>query len=416
MDKMIEKKGWSWQKWVLIAAAVAGLAFVGSNIYKDAGVSKLNVETNRLLVDTIHRGVFQEFIPITGVVEPIKTVFIDAVEGGRIEEIYVEDGAMLTKGQKIMQLSNPNLQLNYLNLEGQIMNQINQLENLKLNREQQSLNLREQALDVEYRIDLLGKRTVRNKSLYSDEVISKVEYEDTQDEYEHLLRRRKLLADVIKRDSLSQIVQENQLESSVDLMQRNLKISKQSLENLLVRAPLAGQLSGMDSEIGELITQGGRIAQMDDLSNFKVKGRIDEFYITRIFLNQEGSFVLGGKTYDLIIKKIYPDVRNGVFEVDMVFTSEIPKTIKRGQTLSIKLALSAETQALLIAKGGFYQTTGGNWVYMIDPKTNTAFKRDISVGRQNPSYYEVTEGLKEGDIVITSSYENFGDKDELVLN
>jgi HlyD family secretion protein len=400
----------------LIAAAVAGLAFVGSNIYKDAGVSKLNVETNRLLVDTIHRGVFQEFIPITGVVEPIKTVFIDAVEGGRIEEIYVEDGAMLTKGQKIMQLSNPNLQLNYLNLEGQIMNQINQLENLKLNREQQSLNLREQALDVEYRIDLLGKRTVRNKSLYSDEVISKVEYEDTQDEYEHLLRRRKLLADVIKRDSLSQIVQENQLESSVDLMQRNLKISKQSLENLLVRAPLAGQLSGMDSEIGELITQGGRIAQMDDLSNFKVKGRIDEFYITRIFLNQEGSFVLGGKTYDLIIKKIYPDVRNGVFEVDMVFTSEIPKTIKRGQTLSIKLALSAETQALLIAKGGFYQTTGGNWVYMIDPKTNTAFKRDISVGRQNPSYYEVTEGLKEGDIVITSSYENFGDKDELVLN
>jgi HlyD family secretion protein len=367
-------------------------------------------------VDTIHRGVFQEFIPITGVVEPIKTVFIDAVEGGRIEEIYVEDGAMLTKGQKIMQLSNPNLQLNYLNLEGQIMNQINQLENLKLNREQQSLNLREQALDVEYRIDLLGKRTVRNKSLYSDEVISKVEYEDTQDEYEHLLRRRKLLADVIKRDSLSQIVQENQLESSVDLMQRNLKISKQSLENLLVRAPLAGQLSGMDSEIGELITQGGRIAQMDDLSNFKVKGRIDEFYITRIFLNQEGSFVLGGKTYDLIIKKIYPDVRNGVFEVDMVFTSEIPKTIKRGQTLSIKLALSAETQALLIAKGGFYQTTGGNWVYMIDPKTNTAFKRDISVGRQNPSYYEVTEGLKEGDIVITSSYENFGDKDELVLN
>jgi HlyD family secretion protein len=416
MDKKIEKKGWSWQKWVLIAAAVAGLAFVGSNIYKDAGVSKLNVETNRLLVDTIHRGVFQEFIPITGVVEPIKTVFIDAVEGGRIEEIYVEDGAMLTKGQKIMQLSNPNLQLNYLNLEGQIMNQINQLENLKLNREQQSLNLREQALDVEYRIDLLGKRTVRNKSLYSDEVISKVEYEDTQDEYEHLLRRRKLLADVIKRDSLSQIVQENQLESSVDLMQRNLKISKQSLENLLVRAPLAGQLSGMDSEIGELITQGGRIAQMDDLSNFKVKGRIDEFYITRIFLNQEGSFVLGGKTYDLIIKKIYPDVRNGVFEVDMVFTSEIPKTIKRGQTLSIKLALSAETQALLIAKGGFYQTTGGNWVYMIDPKTNTAFKRDISVGRQNPSYYEVTEGLKEGDIVITSSYENFGDKDELVLN
>ena len=363
-----------------------------------------------------HTGVFQEFIPITGIVEPIKTVFIDAVEGGKIEEIFVEDGAMLSKGQKIMQLSNPNLQLSYLQQEGQIMNQINQLENLKLTREQQSLNLREQALDVEYNLDLLSKRTARNKTLFTDNVIAQVEYEETQDQYEHLQRRKKLLASVIAKDSLSQIVQQNQLENSVDLMRRNLDISKQSLENLLVRSPIAGQLSGMDSEIGELISQGGRIAQLDNLSNFKVRGRIDEFYITRIFLNQEGSFILGGKTYDLIIKKIYPDVRNGVFEVDMVFTSEIPQTIKRGQTVSIKLALSAETQALLIARGGFYQTTGGNWVYVIDPSTNTAYKRDIKVGRQNPSFYEVTQGLKEGDIVITSSYENFGNKDELVLN
>ena len=415
MDKKIEKKKFSWQKIVLIFVVGGALAFAGNSYYKNIGVSKLNVETNRLLVDTIHRGVFQEFIPITGVVEPIKTVFIDAVEGGRIEEIYVEDGTMLTKGQKIMQLSNPNLQLNYLQSEGQIMNQINTLENLKLTREQQSLSLREQALDVEYRLDLLSKRTQRNKSLFKDEVIAQVDFEETQDEYEHLLRRKKLLADVIKKDSLSQVVQENQLEASVDLMRRNLNISKQSLENLLVRSPISGQLSGMDSEIGELINQGGRIAQIDDLNNFKVRGRIDEFYITRIFLNQTGSFPLGGKWYDLQIKKIYPDVRNGVFEVDMVFTSEIPKTIKRGQTVSVKLALSAETEALLIARGGFYQTTGGNWVYVIDPTTNTAYKRDIKVGRQNPSFYEVTEGLKAGDLVITSSYDNFGDKDELVL-
>lgn len=415
MDKKIDKKRWSWQKIVLILVALGAAGFVGSSIYKDAGVSKLNVETNRLLVDTIHRGVFQEFIPIQGAVEPIKTVFIDAVEGGRIEEIFVEDGAMLTKGQKIMQLSSPNLQLSYLQMEGTILNQINQLENLKLTREQQSLNLREQALDVEYRIDLLKKRTARNKSLFNDDVIARVEFEDTEDEYNHLLRRKKLLASVIQKDSLSQVVQQNQLKSSVDLMQRNLGISKQSLENLTVRAPLTGQLSGMDSEVGELINQGGRIAQLDDLRNFKVKGRIDEFYITRIFLGQEGSFPLGGKSYNLVIKKIYPDVRNGVFEVDMVFTSGIPPTIKRGQTLSIKLALSAQTEALLVAKGGFYQTTGGNWMYVIDSENGTAYKRDIKVGRQNPSYYEVTQGLNEGDIVITSSYENFGDKDELVL-
>lgn len=415
MDKKIEKKGIGWQKIVLLLAVILGLWFAGNNYYQNMGVSKLNVEINRLLVDTIHQGVFQEFIPITGVVEPIKTVFIDAVEGGKIEEIYVEDGAMLKRGQKIMQLSNPNLQLAYLQSEGSIMNQINQLENLKLTREQQSLNLREQALDVEFNLDLLSKRTARNKSLYKDEVIARVDYEETQDQYEHLQRRKKLLASVIQRDSLSQVVQENQLTSSVDLMRRNLEISKQTLENLLIRSPIDGQLSGMDSEIGELINQGARIAQLDNLSNFKVRGRIDEFYITRIFLNQTGSFLLGGKPYDLIIKKIYPDVRNGVFEVDMVFTSEIPTTIKRGQTVSIKLALSAETEALLIARGGFYQKTGGNWVYIIDPSTNTAYKRDIKVGRQNPSFYEVTQGLKAGDIVITSSYDNYGDKDELVL-
>jgi len=266
MDKKIEKKGFGWQKIALLLAVIFGVGFVGNTMYKNAGVSKLNVEVNRLLVDTIHQGVFQEFIPITGVVEPIKTVFIDAVEGGRIEEIYVEDGAMLKKGQRIMQLSSPNLQLAYLQSEGQIMNQINQLENLKLTREQQSLNLREQALDVEFNLDLLSKRTARNKALFTDDVIAQVEYEETQDQYEHLQRRKKLLASVISRDSMSQVVQETQLRNSVDLMRRNLNVSKQTLDNLLVRSPIDGQLSGMDSEIGELVNQGSRIAQLEEES------------------------------------------------------------------------------------------------------------------------------------------------------
>lgn len=416
MDKKIVKKKWTWQKILMIVGGAAIVGYLGMTFYKDAGVSRLNVETNRLLVDTIHRGVFQEFIPITGVVEPIKTVFIDAIEGGRIEEIFVEDGSMLEKGQMIMRLSNPDLQLNYLNQEANILNQINQLQNMRLMREQQSLNLLEQALDVEYRIDLLKDRTERNKFLIQDDVIARVEYEETEDEYRHLLRRKKMLAQVIQKDSMSQALQEQQTENSLDLMKRNLKIAGQSLENLMIKSPLSGQLSGMDSEIGELINQGENIAQMDDLSNFKVRGRIDEFYITRIFLGQEGSFPLGGKTYNLVIKKIYPDVQNGTFDVDMHFTSELPTTIKRGQTLSIKLELSAETEAVLVAKGGFYQTTGGNWIYVIDSKSNTAFKRDIRVGRQNPSFYEVTTGLQPGDVVITSSYENFGDKDVLVLN
>lgn len=205
------------------------------------------------------------------------------------------------------------------------------------------------------------------------------------------------------------------MESTVDLMERNLDFAKRSLDNLIVRAPIDGQLSALDTEVGQLISRGENIAQIDDLSSYKIRARIDEFYISRIFTGQEGSFTFDNTNYTLQIKKIYPDVTNGSFEVDLVFTSEIPKAIKRGQTLSIKLALSNETQAMLLARGSFYQTTGGNWVYLIDPSTKTAYKKEIKIGKQNPNYYEVLQGLNAGDIVITSSYENFGDKDELVL-
>jgi len=198
-------------------------------------------------------------------------------------------------------------------------------------------------------------------------------------------------------------------------MQRNLKIAKRSLDNLIVRAPIDGQLSGLTSELGELIVEGSQIAQIDDLSDFKIRVQIDEFYISRIFTGQAGSFDFAGKKYFLTIKKIYPQVINGAFAADMLFTSETPKGIKRGQTVSTKLELSAEEKALLVARGGYYQTTGGNWVYVLDQDGKTARKRDIQINRQNPNFYEVMSGLQVGDIVITSSYENFGDKDELIL-
>lgn len=205
------------------------------------------------------------------------------------------------------------------------------------------------------------------------------------------------------------------MKTTLDLMERNLEVAKQSLDHLTVRAPISGQLSSMDSEVGELITEGARIAQMDVLDDYKLRARVDEFYISRVFPQQEGSFTMDGQTYHLRIKKIYPTVTNGAFEVDLVFTGDRPENIKRGQTISLKLSLSDETQATLLAKGGFYQSTGGNWVYVIDEGTNVAHKRDIRVGRQNPNYYEVIDGLQPGDVVIVSSYENFGDKDELVL-
>jgi HlyD family secretion protein len=233
--------------------------------------------------------------------------------------------------------------------------------------------------------------------------------------YKNLQNRKKLLQATIKKDSAYQALQQQQMTSSLDLMERNLAITRQSLEQLTVRAPIAGQLSGLNKELGESVARSENIGQIDDLSNFKVRVRIDEFYISRVFNEQEGSFQFAGKTYALKIKKIYPQVSNGAFEADMVFVDKAPAGIKRGQSVSVKLELSAEEQATLLQRGGFYQTTGGNWVYVVDPSSGNAHKRDVRLGRQNPNFYEVLDGLQAGELVIVSGYENFGDKDELVL-
>lgn len=415
MDRKIEKKKFTWQRVAFLSIILLGAGYLAINAYKSAGVSKLNVITERLLMDTIRTSVFQEYIPVTGVVMPIKTVFIDAIEGGRVEERLVEDGAMVKKGQIILKLSNPNLMLTALNQEANVISQINQIRTTSLLMEQQSLTMQEQALDVEYQIDLTEKRLARNRSLFEDNVIASVELEEMEDEFENLLRRRKLLAATIRKDSSYQELQKDQMDSSLKLMERNLEITRQNLDNLIVRAPIDGQLSGLNLEIGELVSTGENIATLDNLNNFKIQVRVDEFYISRVFLEQEGSFEFAGQRYFMKIKKIYPQVTNGSFLVDMVFTEQAPKGIKRGQSVSVKLQLSAEKESRLLARGGFYQTTGGNWVYKIDPSTGNAIRRDIQLGNMNPKYYEVINGLEDGDVVIVSSYENFGDKDVLVL-
>lgn len=415
MDRQIKKKWWTWQRVVLIVGGVALAAVLISAIYRDAGSSRLNVQSERLLLDTVHHGVFKEYIAISGVVEPIKTVYLDAVEGGRVEAVFIENGAMVSKGEEIMRLSNLDLELNVLNQEAQIVNQINDIRQTSILMDQQSLNLKEQALDVRYQLDQLDKQYERNSKLYQDKVIAQVEFEQTEDEYKHLNRRTKLLAATLEKDSLFHVMQRNQMQTTLDLMQRNLAFAKNSLDNLTIRVPINGQISSLDSEVGQLITRGDRIAQIDVLDDYKIRARVDEFYVSRIFPQQEGTVTIDNKNYVLRIQKIYPEVLNGAFEVDLVFTDKRPDNIKRGQTLSLKLSLSDDTQAMLLAKGGFYQTTGGNWVYVLNPETGVARKRTIRVNRQNPNYYELVEGLDEGEIVIISSYENFGDKDELVL-
>ncbi len=415
MDKKIEKKRFTWQRLLVGLVLLGGTYFLIASIWKNAGTSRLNVQSDRLMIDTVGQGNFQEFIPVTGVVEPLRTVFIDAVEGGKVEEKFVEDGAFVKPNQTILRLSNPDLMVNYLNQEANIISQINQIRNTSILMEQQSLNLREQAVDVDYQLELTSKRLERNRSLLKDKVIARVEFEEMEALLHNLENRKKLLGATIKKDSAYQELQKQQMASSLDLMQRNLSITRQSLDQLNVKAPIAGQLSGLNKELGESVARSENIGQIDDLSNFKVRVRIDEFYISRVFNEQEGSFQFAGKLYALKIKKIYPQVSNGAFEADMVFVDAAPEGIKRGQSVSVKLELSAEEQATLLQRGGFYQTSGGNWVYVVDPQTGNARKRNVRLGRQNPNFYEVLDGLQTGDLVIVSGYENFGDKDELIL-
>ncbi|MFT7604995.1 MAG: HlyD family secretion protein, partial [Saprospiraceae bacterium] len=276
MDQKIEKKNRLWLK-LLIGILLTGLiGWTSFSLYKSSGTSKLNIQSTRILTDTVRQDIFQEFIPVTGIIQPIKSVVIAAVEGGRVEEKLVEDGAAVSAGTPILRLSNSDLQLSYLNQEGSLIAQINQIRNMNLLQEQQRLNLQETALDAEYRLDILGRRMARQKKLLEGNVISTVEYEDTESEYRSVVRRNILLKKSIEKDSLSGVIQAEQMANSLDLMKRNLEISKKNLDNLIVKAPIKGQLSGLAIEIGELIPEGSQIAQIDDLSNFKIRVRIDE--------------------------------------------------------------------------------------------------------------------------------------------
>lgn len=415
MDRKIERPWWKRNQRMLgLGVGVLMIGLMGF-WFSRAGTSRMNVARERLIMDTIHRGNFAEFITVFGVVEPIQTVFLDAVESGRVEEVFLENGAKVGRQEKIMRLSNRDLQLSVLNQEAQIITQINNLRNLSVVMERQTLTYKEMALDVEFQLDQIEKQARRNEALVRDQVIPQVEYEEVQDQYEHLLRRRKLMTETVAKDSLSQLIQQEQMESSLDLMKRNLEFARTSLENLTVKAPIAGQVSSLNVEIGQMINRGERIAQIDVLDEFKVRASIDEFYINRISLELEGTLTVDQTDYDLKVHRIYPEVENGSFAVDLLFVEAVPPLIRRGQTLSIKLSMSSAAEATLLAKGGHYQTTGGNWIYVVEPEAGIAYRREIRIGRQNPNYYEVEEGLYPGDLVIISSYEYFGEKDQLIL-
>ncbi|MFK7845008.1 MAG: efflux RND transporter periplasmic adaptor subunit [Rhodothermales bacterium] len=413
MDRVVEKQKWPPRRIALIGGVTLFILLVAYGIWSQGGGTKLRVEQDKLTISTIDRGAFQEYIPVIGSVEPLRTVFLDAAEGGRVDEIYVEEGATLAAGDPIVKLTNNDLLLDLLNREAQFYETMNFLRTARLSMEQNTLNLRQQIVEINYQIIRLERQHARNEELYEKALISEDDYHQVKDELDYQQQRRSLTLASHRQDSLMRLVQVNSLEASVTQIERNLDVVRGNLENLVVKAPIAGQLTSFDVEIGESIGVGRRLGQIDKLDGFRVNVPIDEHYLSRINSGQMGSFTFASEKYNLEIKKVYPEVQNGRFQVDMEFVDNGPSGIRRGQTLRIGLELGDLTDVVLIPRGGFFQTTGGNWVFVA--QGNEAVKRQIQLGRQNPQYFEVLEGLEVGERVITSSYDTFGDVDRLIL-
>jgi HlyD family secretion protein len=344
---------------------------------------------------------------------PISTIYLDASVGGRVEEKYVEDGAIMKSGDAIMRLSNTDQELSLVNQETQVLNLLTQMEIAKTNAQQNTVTHMNQMADVENGFREAERVYNLNKKLFDKKVVSAQEYQKTVNEYNYQKERVRLTKQILRQDSLSTKQSLEQSQQTYNRTRSALELMRRKVGDLIVRAPVDGQLTSFDAEIGQNKNPGERLGQIDVLSGFKVRADIDEHYISRIYPDLEGEFTLSGKSYKLRIKKVYTQVINGRFQVDMEFIEKIPEGIRRGQTLQIRLALSDETKALLVPKGGFYQQTGGNWIFKLDKDGKTAYRVDIQLGRQNPDYYEVISGLEAGDKVITSSYETYEKVQEL---
>ena len=415
MDRPIVKKRWTLKRIGKVGIPAAFFMFLLLYLLIGDHSSKLNVEAERITISTVTKAPFQEYIPVTGTIQPLQTFFLDAAEGGRIDSIFVEAGNVVSKGDRILKLANTNSQLDVLYREALLFEQINNARNTRLAIEQNSLTLRGQLADVEYQIIRLQRLHDRDTLLFRKQLISRQEFEQVTDEYEYWQSKQIITVENFKQDSLLRRVQLDQLNASIKRMQSNLDLVKRSLEDLVVRAPISGELTSLNAEIGQSKSPGQRLGQIDVLDGFKVRAEIDEFYISRINSGQKGTFDLGTTSYSLTVEKVYPEVREGRFEVDMLFEGSPPQGIRRGQTLQIRLQLGDLSDALIVARGAFYQKTGGQWAYVVDKSGAFAVKRNIRLGRQNPQTFEVMEGLEPGEQVITSAYDNFGDIDKLVL-
>ena len=415
MDRVIQKKKWSTKRILMITGITLIVLLIVLSFYFTSGKSRLNVNTERITISEIKKGPFKDNIPVNGVVLPLTSIYLDAIEGGRVEEKFVEDGAVMKKGQPILRLSNTDLELSLVNQETSVFNLLTQMQISRNAAQQNTVSKLNQLTDADNLLKEAERVYNLNKTLYAQKAIGLQEFKQSENNYQYQLQKKKLTSQILQQDSVNTKTELEQARQSYARTQNALDVMRKKVGDLIVRSPIDGQLTSLDAEIGQNKNKGERLGQIDVLDGFKVRVDVDEHYISRIYPNQTGTFTFAGKEYKLKIKKIFTQVTTGRFQVDMEFDGEEPTGIRRGQTLQIVLSLSDETQAIVVPRGAFFQQTGGNWIFKVSENGKTAYKIPIQLGRQSIDLYEVLEGLNPGDKVITSSYENFGNVEELVL-
>jgi len=415
MDIILEKKKGLRPKHYGYIALGLLLAFAGWKMAFGTSVSTFRTERDKLSIAEVTPGKFDDYITINGVVAPIATIYMDAYEGGRVTEKLIEEGTMVKEGDIILKLENRGLYEQILASESNLALKQNDLRSTKLTFDSRQVEGKKALATAQYDLQRMERNFEQNKALFEEELISREDFLISKENYELSKKQFEIIKLQTEQDDALRKTSLAGLDTDLERMQKTLSMVYERIDQLNVRAPADGQLGFLDAEIGQSIGQGERIGQINVLTDFKIEAAIDEHYIDRIQRDLTALLERTGKEYPLRLRKVYPEVRSGRFKVDLVFTGEKPATIRAGQSYNIKLQLGESSDALLLPKGGFFQSTGGQWIFVVTSDGDEALKRPIRIGKQNSRYYEVLEGLEGGEKVITSNYDNFGDAERIVL-
>ena len=412
MDTKVQNKKSKYK--IIIPIIVLALVLMGLLASSFFRKKSLNVDASRITVREVKHGSFEDILILNGKIEPLNSVLINVVEGGAVQEIFVEDGAMVQKGESLMRIYNPNSELSYLQQETAIIEQTNNLKNLKISLTNQELELEKELILIQHDFINAEQQYELDKKLFASEIIPEKDYKKSLESFNYQSKRKEVIQASVQREKVARAVQIRSINEALVKMERNLDILRNNKMNFLVLASASGRISSFDPTLGQHINAGESLGKIDIMDGYKLSAKVDEYYISKLDVAQNGTIESNGKTYEVMISKILPEVKDGQFQVDLVFKNEFPESLRMGMSFSIKLFLSQSAESLLIPKGSFYQETAGKWIFVLDGE-NKAVRRAIKIGRENPVYYEVSEGLQSGEKVITSSYEDYKNIEVLLL-